>query len=317
MPDLKVVIPLDGTTLSETALAVLPALKPLGGLDVRLVSVWEALWEGQEPEDQRASDRMRELTEQGHSYLSAYLKEQVERVQAMGYKAEYVMRQGRAAEEVLAEIHVGDVDLVIVATHGRTGIERFRLGSVADKVVRASECPTLVVGPNVHGDLGAYAIRKITVPLDGSEIAEAALPLAAYLSRSLGARIELIRAVTLPTMTSAAGMEAGNPQVILDMLEDAARSYMTRVQSELKTGQPVEATVVIGASAEEVLRYLREHPCDLVIMTSRGRGGLARAALGSVTDRVLHGPAPVLVLRPEMEGRASRLIEAARAAAGT
>jgi nucleotide-binding universal stress UspA family protein len=313
MPDLKVVIPLDGTNLSESALSVLPALKPLGTLTVRLVSVWEAIWEGPEPEASAGGDRMKEMTEQGHSYLSAYLKQQVERVQAMGCAADYVIRQGRPAEEVLEEVHIGDVDLVVIATHGRTGIERFRLGSIADKIVRASECPTLVIGPNVHNDLGAYAIRKITVPLDGSEIAEAALPITTYLAKAVGASIELVRAVTLPTMTSAAGMEAGNPQVILEMLEEAAESYMARIKSELKTGQPVETNVVLGASAEEVLRYLREHPTDLVVMTSRGRGGIARAALGSVTDRVLHGPAPVLVLRPEMEGRASRLIEAARA----
>jgi nucleotide-binding universal stress UspA family protein len=75
----------------------------------------------------------------------------------------------------------------------------------------------------------------------------------------------------------------------------------------------VTTTLLRGPAGEQILQHMEESPADLVVMASHGRKGIVRAALGSVTDRVLHGPAPVLVLRPE--GMHSRLIAAARATA--
>jgi nucleotide-binding universal stress UspA family protein len=309
MPDLKVVVPLDGTALSETALSVLPALQPLGKISVRLVSVWDSSFDGGEV----VGERMVELTEQGNSYLTGYLTTEAEKLTAAGFTADFVVRQGRPAEEVLEEIHAGDIDLVVMSTHGRSGIERFRLGSVADKIVRASECPTLVIGPNVVGDLSAYKIGSIAVPVDGSAIAEESLPVAAYIARQTGASIRLVRAVTLPPLTAADGFGPVDIGGTLQMLEEAAIDYLEKQKASLDTGHPVETAVITGASAEQIVHHLRNHPVSLVVMTSRGRGGIARAALGSVTDRTLQGPAPVLVLRPEMDGRASNLIRAAAA----
>ena len=71
----------------------------------------------------------------------------------------------------------------VVATHGRSGIARFRLGSVADKIIRQSPAPVLVIGPNVDVELAPYALKRVLVPLDGEELAEQALPIAAWIAR--------------------------------------------------------------------------------------------------------------------------------------
>jgi hypothetical protein len=78
-----------------------------------------------------------------------------------------VVRTGRAAEETLRLAAEDSVDLILIATHGRDGMTRWRLGSVADKIVRQATCPTLVVGPNVVLELAPHYLRRILVPLTG------------------------------------------------------------------------------------------------------------------------------------------------------
>jgi nucleotide-binding universal stress UspA family protein len=79
-------------------------------------------------------------------------------------------------------------------------------------------------------------------------------------------------------------------------MEDAVRAYLADINSRL-AGKRITTTMMMGGPGEMLQQRLEEHPSDLVIMTSHGRSGVKRAALGSVTDRLLHGPAPVLVIR--------------------
>src|SRR5215217_3063344 len=132
MPGLKAMIPLDGSQLSESALSVLPFLKTLGFDAVRLISVWEENW------DDVASGKEDELAaagERGQAYLEAYLKEKAAPAMASGFAVESIVKVGKAAEEVLEAASDG-IDLAVIATHGRTGMRRWRLGSVADKLSR-------------------------------------------------------------------------------------------------------------------------------------------------------------------------------------
>src|SRR4051794_5579191 len=149
MPGLKAMIPLDGSHLSESALSVLPFLKTLGFDSLRLVSVWEENWEdvasGKE-------DELAAVGEKGQAYLEAYLKEKSAPASAAGFTVESIVKVGKAADEVLEAASQG-IDLAVIATHGRTGMRRWRLGSVADKLSRETPCPDLVIGPNVEVEL--------------------------------------------------------------------------------------------------------------------------------------------------------------------
>src|SRR3954468_709389 len=309
MPGLKAMIPLDGSKLSESAMSVLPFLKSLGFDSLRLVSVWEDNWEnvasGKEDELAAAGER-------GQAYLDAYLKERSAEATAAGFTVESIVKVGKAADEVLEQTSDG-IDLACIATHGRTGLRRWRLGSVADKLSRETPCPDLIIGPNVEVALENYAVKRIVVTLDGSELSEEALPVAAWIADKTGASLDLIRAVSLTPMAMDPSLGL-YPVDLVTSVEDAAKEYLAQKAHALQDGgkRTVTASILLGAPGEQLIEYLEKDPPSLVVMATRGHRGLARIALASVTDQVLHGPSPVLVIRPEEE-KTSRLVAEAKA----
>ena len=311
MPDLTALVPLDGTKLSESALSLLPFLQSLGCRRACLVSVWESDWAEPRATPGGGTGEMKEAAERGRAYLEAYLKLRTDALKSSGMEVETVVRVGRAAEEVLHVARDVKADLVLIATHGRSGVSRWRLGSVADKIINAATCPTLVIGPNVEIKLAPYELKRIMVPLDGSEIAEEALPVARWIAETSGAGIDIVRVVAPPAM-AVDPMVGVYPVDLIKAMEEGATLYLDRVAKDIGTSKPVRTQLLSGPVSEELRRYLQANPADLVVMTSHGRQGIVRWALGSVADRLLHGPAPVLVLRPEEDGAASRLTAAAR-----
>jgi nucleotide-binding universal stress UspA family protein len=264
------------------------------------------MWE--EGQVGRGSEELKELAERGHSYLEAYLNAQAERARRLGFAVEAVVRTGRAAEEVLTVAGEDSADLILLATHGRDGLARWRLGSVADKIVRMAGCPTLIIGPNVAVDMAAYSCRRILVPLDGSPLAQQALTVATWVAERTGAKLDLVEVVEPLPVDAAMGPI---PIDILSAMEDSARIYLADRARDVKGKVEVQTEVLIGPATDQLLQYTGQQAIDLVIIASHGRAGVARAVLGSVTDRLLHGPAPVLVLRPE--DVRSGLVELARA----
>jgi nucleotide-binding universal stress UspA family protein len=193
-------------------------------------------------------------------------------------------------------------------------VARWRLGSVADKIVREGECPTLVVGPNVKTELAPFQIRRILVPLDGTLVAEGSLPLAVWIARVTGAELDIVRVVSLLVASEGLYDGMGSSPDLLSAIEAAARAYLEGVAGRLQGKATVHTELLLGPAGEQLLGWLADRPSELVVMASHGRSGVVRAALGSVADRMLHGPAPVLILRPDQAS--GRLVEAARAAAG-
>jgi nucleotide-binding universal stress UspA family protein len=302
MAGLSALVPLDGTELSESALSLLSFLKSLGCDRVRLVSVWEGVWE-----ESNAVDRQQELSEageQGRSYLNSYLSQRADAVRAAGFEVEADVRMGRPGPEVLAAAQ--GVDLILIATHGRSGVSRWWLGSVTDQVVREAGCPVLVIGPNVTLDLDSYSIQRVLVPLDGSELAEQALQPAAWVASRSGAEVDLVRCMTLTAVAYDPATAVYSADLVTAM-QDAVNAYLDAAAAKLP-GVSAHKQVLIGGAGQVLLEYLDQRPAQLVIMTSHGRTGLKRATLGSVADRMLHGAAPVLVLR-RAEGQRSRLME--------
>jgi nucleotide-binding universal stress UspA family protein len=307
MAGMKALIPLDGTDLSESAYSMLPLAKTLGFERVELVSVWEHAWEEHHMEEQRGGE-IAAVAEKGRSAVDAYLAQQAEHVTSLGFEAGTTVRVGKAAEETLQAAEELGVDLIAIATHGRDGLDRFRLGSVADKIIRNASCPTLVIGPNVSSHLAPYDVKRILVPLDGSGLAEEALPVASWIARQEKAEIDLVRVVSITPVSYDESMGFYSMD-LLTAMEDAARTYLDRIAVSLAPVQ-TQTALLVGSAGEQILDYMKERPADLVVLASRGRAGLLRAALGSVADRMLHGPCPVLILRPEEELK-GRLLEAA------
>jgi nucleotide-binding universal stress UspA family protein len=288
LADLKVIAALDGSELSEASLRYIPLLKALGTLDVTLLGVVETYREAEGLKGAEAH------VERERNLLEAYLERTAtEFAGTLGAPARSLVRVGAPAEEIMAAARESDAGLLVLTTHGRSGLGRWAIGSVADKVLHHCDRNILVVGPQVAERASVPPVREVLVPLDGSGLAEQALPIALDWAKAFGARLHLVRVVTLPVM-SAETMTMGPD--LFDAMRDAAAGYLAELK-ERAGAQEAETAVPVGPIAEQLSAYEQEHAIDLVIMTSHGRGGLLRSVLGSVTDRMLHGPAPVLVVR--------------------
>jgi nucleotide-binding universal stress UspA family protein len=294
MSEYKVLIPLDGSRLAEHALAFLPALSHLGDLNVTLVSVTDF------PDDLLEVVTTEEQ-EREHNLLSTYLREIGGDLEKhLGARVQTQTLRGPAANRILEQASEFSPDLLVISTHGRSGIARWRRGAVADKVIRGADCPVLVVGPKAmeRGQwLEAEAVppfMHILVPMDGSETAEAALPAAMRLAEQYGSRIHLFQ--VMPYVPLAAGFW-NTTESLRDDVVASGREYLTDVAGRLERPNQVTVGVSIGAPAIEIDAYIAANEIDLVVMTSHGRGGFARAALGSVADRVIGAGPPVLVVR--------------------
>jgi nucleotide-binding universal stress UspA family protein len=187
-------------------------------------------------------------------------------------------------------------DLVVVGTHGRTGIRRVLLGSVAENVVRHAPCSVLVVRP----DSAVAPFRRVLCPIDFSESSRHAAELAAKLVPSGSPGITLLHVIEPP-------LDYDRQLSQVDFLRDLDRricKYLGEWVAELggKAASPVNQLCRVGRPGGEILKALDEDPAfDLVVMGSHGRTGLARVFLGSVAEKIVrHAKCPVLVARPRV-----------------
>lgn len=194
--------------------------------------------------------------------------------------------------EIVSVLEHGAYDLCVMATHGRTGISRVLVGSVAEKVIRYSPCPVLAVRP----DTQAKPFRRVLVPTDFSDDAEQALDLAADVVVPDGV-INLLHVVELP-IANTGGVPDVDWARDLDMRAVVALERSAeRVRGQGKAH--VETVERIGYPGAEILRALDDDPrIDLVVMGTHGRTGIKRALMGSVAEKIVrHARCPVLVAR--------------------
>jgi nucleotide-binding universal stress UspA family protein len=189
-----------------------------------------------------------------------------------------------------------DADLIVMTTHGRSGISRWTLGSAADKVLRTLSTPLILIHPTTGAPLPG-SVERIVVPLDGSALAEAALPEAERLARTMDGSLLLVRAV-VPAALVYGGEGLPGALPALEDMEAEAKHYLERVAERIRErGVEVGVAVAVGVPAEVILD-LADNGANLVVMTTHGRSGLDRAVFGSVADAVVRrGELPVMVIR--------------------
>jgi nucleotide-binding universal stress UspA family protein len=194
--------------------------------------------------------------------------------------------------------------LTTMATHGRSGLNRFLLGSVAEKVLRASTASILLIraAPGLNNE-GEATLNSVVVPLDGSQLAEAVLPSVRALARELGLEVILLRAYKVPASIYASPQEYYPVQYeeFRTELREEAKGYLEKKVEELKRfGIPkVSFMMPEGMAADEIIALGRKLPDNLIAMCTHGRTGMGRWVLGSVTETVVrHSGDPVLVVRP-------------------
>jgi nucleotide-binding universal stress UspA family protein len=281
-----VLVPLDGSELAEEALSYAAPIAERHGSDLHLVFVIHT--------DATASE-----DDEAREYLSEISRR-------IGKETVNHVRIGSAAQEIINISEDLDSPIIVMTTHGRTGIGRWFYGSVADKVVHASSAPVLLLRSGT-GKVVVGAINRIVVPLDGSAYSESAIPFAKSMAKTFGAELHIVRVAETANLYSTMGYEtyapgAGQPMagVVEKMIADI-HQYVSETTKKLRDeGFDVQGVVLEGFAGEELLRYENRVNPDLVVMATHGRSGFERFVFGSVAERVLKmGKTPVLMVKPE------------------
>jgi len=292
----SLMVPLDGSPFAEHALPFAASIARRAGATLHIVQAHVPVaspYSGSE----LAADINLDATirEQEAAYLDGVVKRLTESVPIPVSRA---LVDGLVADALHEQALTTAADLVVIATHGRGPFSRFWLGSVADALVRRLPMPVQLVRPREEApDLGAEVpVRRILIPLDGSDLAEQILRPATELGSLTQAEYTLLRVVE-PFLPPPHQL----PGPLFDQLAREAQTYLDGVAGSLREQSlRVETRVVINRfAAAAILEEARVHDSDLIALGTHGRGGLARVLLGSVADKVVRGATtPVLVHRP-------------------
>lgn len=330
----RILVPLDGSKRAEQALSVASRLARVSDGTILLVRVvpvaseYDRYMGGMltEPNSIMSAaveqDAIDAAFDEARSYLEITTKE------LEGIKFETKVLFGPAAVQILDAIQSLQSDLVVLCSHGYTGFKRWTLGSVADKVVRHSSVPVLLlhehagVPTNLHPE-GIRPVR-ILVALDGSYLAETAVMPAAQLSAALSAPApgSLHLAWVLPlTATDVSGEVESRVKISEQDIKDA-ETYLNTVKQWLDESEAAPANLLvttsvdIGVDVAETLISMAEvgqeesgaeikkgegfGGCDVIALATHGRGGIQRWVVGSVTERILSASRlPLLIVQPQ------------------
>jgi nucleotide-binding universal stress UspA family protein len=214
----------------------------------------------------------------------------------IGLRADAELREGRPAAEIVAAARDLPADLVVMGTHGRTGIGRFVLGSVTETVLRRVMCPVLTVPVHAPGQPGPMFFKRIVCATDFSPASAAAVRYAASLAQEADGSLLLVHVLDRnePRGRPDPGGNGHEPN-----FECAARRMLrAALPSEARQWCSVEEVVVSGEPAPEILRLARQREAGILVMGVHGRSLLDLMAFGSVTHQVVQEAAcPVLTVR--------------------
>ena len=298
----KILIPLDG---SKTAEKVLPYARYLASklkLPVELLAVIDlAEMAAHIPaEKARFFDSM---IEEGVKKSASYLRGVAGTFGATDVKC--TVEKGQADAVIIEKGESDKGMLICMATHGRSGLDRFLLGSVAEKVLRAAANPLMLVRATEEAKSEAEAaLKSMIVPLDGSELAESVIPMVAEVANKLQLEVILFRAYHIPYYAYA-GDETSfvvDYDELLVGVRDEATEYLEKKVTEVKKLGVKKVTFVTeeGFAADKIIALGRKTPDNLIAMCSHGRTGVKRWVLGSVAETVVrHSGDPVLINRPD------------------
>jgi nucleotide-binding universal stress UspA family protein len=266
---LRLLVPLDGSPEAES---VLPALMPLfrtRKFRLTLLGVGTA--------------------DESSETMELYLTRLWTSLAMDGIPATTKAEWGDPADEILRTAKPEHFDLIAMATHGREGLRRELVGSVAETVLRQAEIPVLILREGAK--IGDW--KRMIVALDGSETAEDVLGDAAELARTMNSTLHLVR-VRRPWPRLAY-----HPENAFPMPEEDPQPYLEGMADGLATqGILALADVREGETADEILALAKETNAGLLCLTTHGRTGLSRSLLGSVAESVLrNAPCPVLLRR--------------------
>ena len=219
-------------------------------------------------------------------------------------KWELLVRTGQPTEEIATLIDEKKIDLVIAATHGRSGLKRFVIGSVTERLLHRLSCPLLVVNslkepPSLNEKRG-IALKKILVGCDFSSTSEKAFQIGLSLAQEFESELHLVHIIAPPIYTDLVASASVDAE-FQDLLQRRLTEKLDHmIPPEAHSWCRVKTSLLDGFPFEEITRYADNHQIDLLVMGIRGRGLVETMLVGSTTDRVIrNAPCPVLCVPPE------------------
>ncbi|MFN8446293.1 MAG: universal stress protein [Caldilineaceae bacterium] len=291
----RVLIPLDGSPFAEKVLVELPRFIEPGKSWIELVGVLEVSRYAASVSEYGPLRAIAEIRAQ----YEAYFLKMRQSLQEKGYLVNTAIVEGDAAEEIINNAVASEADLIAMTTHGRSGIARWTLGSVADRIIHNTSLPVLLVRSQT--DARHEEIKSILVPLDGSELSEKALPYAATLAKEHHAQLRLIQAVSPSDIEYAITRLPTQSETdrALQRRFTLSDTYLSHVAGELRSaGIKVETNVLLGDPARCVVDEAEKQTVDLIVISTHGRTGFSRWVHGSVANHVIRSVSvPLLVIR--------------------
>lgn len=295
-----ILVPLDGSDLSASALPYAGFFGKLLGAKIHLVHV---VTEGDEQDFVIERERLAKIETPAGTieatgkqallqHAAAYLEQQAAQLREQNLAVETTVEVGKPAQAIVADTTHDGAGMIVMATHGRGSIGRWLVGSVAHKLLRLTDIPILAVrGPAPEQP----ALRRIVVPLDGSPLAREALPMALDMAKRGGATL-----ILLTVLAPWTGLDPTiQPPPDEGKLNELRERLLHELDDAMTNYRDVPVTTVIGTGfvGDTICREAERQEADLIVMSAHGHSGLRRFALGSVTDKVLHGTrVPTLVI---------------------
>ena len=307
----RIILPLDGSGTSEQAIPLARELAMHLSLPIRLVyavepdspAITQSLY---------SNRRWMEPASAREARARDYLAIISSRLTADGLQVETVIPHREPAGGIVEEAGQDPGALIVITSHGRSGLARWWLGSVADKVLHTSDNPMLIIR------IREQAFRppgespgRLIVPLDGSELAELVLPHVIHLATGMGMPVKLLQitppeeeyyrfAAMGPGLAPSPAPSAPSITELVQLAAQEGSAYLDDVKSRLidKGVQVVDMEVTQGTPADVIVDRVSEDDVSLVAMTTHGRSGVGRMMLGSVAERVIRqSGCPVLAVR--------------------
>ncbi len=292
----KILVPLDGSPAAEAVLPLVTRLAQAEKAEVELITVLTpvAIWDA-------AASMIKWDAEEAAA--GEYIAGKARDLEAHGIRTHSTVAFGQAAYAVFDAAKNKKADFIAMTTHGRSGVTRFVLGSVADKLLHTA-APLLVVRPGDDASgqhLVTAEIRKILVPLDGSELSLAAIPLAEEMAGVFNASLVFCNVASTDWIAFSNTGTLTLYQDVLDDMKVAAKTNIDKIAGESKgRGFDVDSVVGLGSPADEIQRIAAEQESGLIVMSTHGRSGPGRWVMGSVADAVVRrSHLPCILVRPQ------------------
>ena len=282
----NILLATDFSAFSETALYYAAAIARHTGATVHVAHVivpeaWQYFCAESMP---IPFDQLREGAERQMAYFL-----QSEALKGVSHRA--WIEEGPVWDSLEALLQHQHIDLLVVGTHGRTGLRKLLLGSVAEEIIRVSPCPVLAVGPQAERDRAAE-VREILFATDFTQESLAALPVAVDHAHNYGAHLTCLHVVPEPSRKSLP-----DPARVVTCLQNKLKAL---IPAEASNGSEPDCVVKIGQPAELILQTAEEIPADMIVLGVHASGALPGHSLGTTVYKVVcEATCPVLTAAGE------------------